>query len=223
MSAATEFFGLPSSYLENDPASFVAPKNLELVERRAAGPRLLDYGCATGGYSLALQERGFSCTAIDVDAPLIDRAREAGVNAHVVTPGDPIPFDDRSFDTVVLFETLEHVPDYLFVLSEARRVTRNNILISVPNCTATPELARASACFDHYLAEDHVNFFTREELGAALGQIFSRHEISEGDFIEPTLYKELFPLPLAYAFKALRRARMLRTPLSYRLFAEAQR
>jgi ubiquinone/menaquinone biosynthesis C-methylase UbiE len=223
MSGATEFLGLPSSYLEADPTSFVAPKNLEFVERRAAGKRLLDYGCATGGYSLALQKRGFTCTAIDVDAPLVERAREAGVDAHVVRPGEPIPFEDRSFDTVVLFETLEHVPDYAFVLGEARRVTRNNVVISVPNCTATPDLARASACFDHYLAEDHVNFFTREELGAALGSIFSRHEINEADYIEPALYKELFPLPLAFAFKALRRARLLRARLSYRLFAEAQR
>ncbi len=219
MSAATRFLGLPSSYLEAVPSRFVAAKNLEFVERRAAGKRLLAYGC----YSLALRDRGYSCTAIDFDAAPVERARSQGVDARLVRVGDPIPFEDRSFDTVVLFETLEKVPDYRFVLSEARRVTRKNVLISVPNCTATPDLARASACFDHYLAEDHVNFFTRDELGEALGAFFSRHEIIEDDYVDPALDKELFPPTLASFLRQLRRAGFLRRALSYRLFAEAER
>ncbi|MDQ2911498.1 MAG: class I SAM-dependent methyltransferase [Actinomycetota bacterium] len=223
MSRAVEFLGLPPTYLADSPEAFVAPQNLSFIEQRAAGKRLLDYGCATAGYSLVLGKRGYSCTAIDVEPELIEQARSHGVDARVVEPEAPIPFGDSSFDTVVLFETLEHVPDYEFVLSEARRVTRNNVLISVPNCTETPLLAQASTVLDHYLAEDHVNFFTLQQLDETLGRLFASHEIFEGDYIDQALYRQLFPFPFNYGVMVLGRLGVLRKTLSYRLFADARR
>ena len=222
MIRAARFLGLPESYREAAPTAFVAPDNLRFVEERAAGRRILDYGCGAGGYSLALAQRGFECVAVDVDAELVAHARDAGVDARVVDAGARLPFDDGSFDTVILFETLEHVRDYEQVLREARRVARANVLITVPDCTATPLLARASVVFDHYLADDHVNFFSVDEIGAALSRVFARHDVHQGNYIDLALFRELFPLPIAYAAAALMRLRLMRPRLSYRLFADAR-
>lgn len=50
----------------------------------AAGPRVLDIGCGTGGAALACARRGAHVTAIDIDAGMLDvarrRAAESGLD-----------------------------------------------------------------------------------------------------------------------------------------------
>lgn len=41
---------------------------------------------------------------------------------HTVMPGEPLPFDDETFNAVVTFSTLEHVHDDLGALAEITRV-----------------------------------------------------------------------------------------------------
>lgn len=60
------------------------------------------------------------------------------------TQGDAanLPFTDGSYDTVVLGEILEHVARPARVLSEAVRVARQKVLVTVPNEHAWPQEAR---------------------------------------------------------------------------------
>jgi SAM-dependent methyltransferase len=208
-------------YLEHDPDSLVAPGHLQWTRERA-GRVILDVGCATGGYCLALGRLGFDCTGVDVNEAYVARAREAGVDAHAVAPGEPLPFPDGSFDTVLLFEVLEHVGEYRQVLEEARRVVRRNVLVTVPNNGAQPLLRSVSLSFDHMLDVDHVNFFTRETLEAALGETFSWSRVEEREPRDLSLLLALFPLPLRPLLLGLARARLYRPRLSYRLYAEAR-
>jgi SAM-dependent methyltransferase len=209
-----------SFYLDHGPEELVAAAHLEWVRPRA-GPEILDLGCGTGGYCLALGREGFRCTGADVNEAYVRRAREAGVRAHLLAPGEPLPFADRQFDTVLLFEVLEHVPDHLTLLREARRVTRRNVLVSVPNNGAQPLLRAASLSFDHMLDVDHVNFFTKASLEAALADVFAEARVEEREHKDLSLYLRTLPLPLAAALGALVKLRLVRPRLSYRLFAEA--
>lgn len=43
--------------------------------------------------------------------------------------GKHLPFDDNSFDCVLIVDVLHHTNDYLEVLKEAKRVSRKNILV----------------------------------------------------------------------------------------------
>lgn len=45
---------------------------------------------------------------------------------------DRLPFPDNTFDTVVMSEVIEHQEDYQNLLSEARRISRDQIVITVP-------------------------------------------------------------------------------------------
>jgi SAM-dependent methyltransferase len=44
-----------------------------------------------------------------------------------------LPFEDKSFDVACLNEVLEHMPDPIGALKEARRVARKRIIVTVPN------------------------------------------------------------------------------------------
>ena len=46
---------------------------------------------------------------------------------------DKLPFEDDSVDFIFSYHTLEHVPDYLFALSEIHRVLKHGGLFSGPS------------------------------------------------------------------------------------------
>jgi ubiquinone/menaquinone biosynthesis C-methylase UbiE len=210
-----------SFYLDAAAEQFVAPGHLAFVRERA-GEQLLDYGCATGGYCLALTEAGYRCTGVDVNAAYIDLAKRRGVDAHLIGPDEQLPFSDASFETVLLFEVLEHVPEYQSVLREAKRVARQNVLITVPNCGSNPALQRASLVFDHMLEVDHVNFFTRSELEAVLAQLFTSYDVREEEPKDTALYQLIFPRLVAASLALLTQSGVTKRKFSYRLFAEAR-
>lgn len=47
---------------------------------------------------------------------------------------DLIPFGDKSFDTVLCLDTLEHINDIHRSFADLMRVTRKTLIISLPNC-----------------------------------------------------------------------------------------
>ncbi|MDQ3387656.1 MAG: methyltransferase domain-containing protein, partial [Actinomycetota bacterium] len=52
---------------------------------------------------------------------------------------DQLPFEDNSVDLIFSYHTLEHVPNYLFALSEIHRVLKNGgaFLVGLPYITLT--------------------------------------------------------------------------------------
>ena len=116
---------------------FLAPGGAANVHRTVAGTELagcavLDIGCGIGGADLVLAgELGARVTAIDIEAPLLARARERAERAGLadrieyrqVEPG-PLPFADASFDHVFTSGVLIHVEDKPAMLADIRRVLR---------------------------------------------------------------------------------------------------
>jgi SAM-dependent methyltransferase len=205
-------------YLGRDPMSGVSASILEFVKTRA-GRHIVDLGCGTGGYAAWLLRAGFDVTAIDRNAAHVAAAASLGVPARQVD--GPLPFEDRSVDTVVMIEVLEHVPDEAIesLLADVRRVVRTNLLLTVPDCGDVSKLQDAGVTCEHFLAADHVQFFTARSLSALLGKFFRKVEIVRGDPIQPHL---LLPPTVRRPISALYRAGVLRPSLYGRLFAEAR-
>jgi SAM-dependent methyltransferase len=91
---------------------------------------ILDFGCGTKPYE-NLFHRCESYTGLDT--------RNSGHNhqksqVDVYFDGFKIPFPDETFDAVVSFQVLEHVPDSKLMLSEIHRVLKKSgkILITAP-------------------------------------------------------------------------------------------
>lgn len=93
------------------------------------GTRLLEVGCGVGAVLAVLGQEypGLSLTGVDLEPQQLAFARghleRAGVEAVLVeADGQALPFAEASFDHVWMMWFLEHVPDPLAALREARRV-----------------------------------------------------------------------------------------------------
>jgi len=129
-----------------------------------AGHSFLDVGCGNGRYVLKFSE-DHETSGIDIQSyPQWD---ESPGQFQVADAAD-LPFEDGSIETIVSFETLEHVPSPESVLREFHRVCRKNIIFSVPNCELPPGLEGSRLAFYHYTDRSHVNFFTRDSLETML-------------------------------------------------------
>jgi cyclopropane fatty-acyl-phospholipid synthase-like methyltransferase len=98
----------------------------------AAGSRLLDVGCGSGGPALRLAETvGASVLGVDVLEEGIDTAtqlaHERGLDDRAsflrVDAGGRLPFDEASFDAVLSIDAMCHLPNRLDILREWHRVT----------------------------------------------------------------------------------------------------
>ena len=84
------------------------------------GARMLDVGCGTGW----LAEHFADYTGIDGSPDAVARAGERGRHVLLARVEEPLPFENASFDGVVVKDLLEHVEDPVAVLLEVHRVLR---------------------------------------------------------------------------------------------------
>lgn len=132
-----------------------------------AGQSILDVGCANGVYVKRLLDEQREVFGVDL---LYFPHWAALPNRIVMADAIRLPCAADSFDTVISFETLEHVPDYRAALAEYHRVTRGNIIVSVPNCETPPALRDAGLTYHHWIDRTHVHFFTLDSLNSSLEQ-----------------------------------------------------
>jgi len=172
-----------SSFYQSEAAVGLISENLVRFAVRWCGKSVLDLGCSTGNYMIRLNSLGFRCTGADVNPGYVEAAKKRGLEVVHVTGN--LPFPDKSFDSVLMFEVAEHIPDLEPLLREVRRVARKNILITVPNCEGYDELKKSGLTFEHFLEADHKNFFTPETLRRYLSDLFEDFEIRAGDPVNP--------------------------------------
>ena len=122
---------------EMDPAyRRRARRLLDYLELRD-GATVLDCGCGYGFFSMAMTHlRDLKIVALDGDLTRILKGQQDGINAHFLG-GDAqcLPFADQSFDSILLTEVLEHLPDDRAALRELHRILKPGgvLSISVPH------------------------------------------------------------------------------------------
>jgi SAM-dependent methyltransferase len=207
-----------SWYREADPMSQVDLALLEHVADRC-GRTVLDLGCGLGGYTRALEERGFDCRGLDVNGEYVERARALGVRADVYD-GERLPVEDRSVETVILIEVVEHLEEPAALLREAGRVAAGNVVVTTPNCTQSFDTAPIE--FSHMFDVDHRQFFTLASLRELLEASFERVEVRQIQPVDDFVAALVLPGALRRLRRGLARAGLVRPRYFYRLLGEGR-
>lgn len=137
------------------------PKKAALLKKYAVG-KVLDVACGSGIYSNYLSELGHDVVGVDSEVEFVRKAKKnyQGLDMRVAS-AEKLPFGENSFETVVLFDILEHVDD-VKVLKEALRVGKR-VIISVPR--ENQDVLRAyGLSHAHYLDRTHLRTYTLETL-----------------------------------------------------------
>lgn len=134
------------------------PQRAEFRHRAAVGlvPKgtALDVGCGDGLLLMMLGQKGVVAKGIDLSDVAVAQCKAKGLTAlQGDFTKDPLPFADRSFDTVIALDVLEHVYDPEAVLKEMIRVSSKNIIIGVPNFSSLP--ARLQTLFGKVPENNH--------------------------------------------------------------------
>ena len=162
-------------------------------------------------------KEGMKCVGCDINLQYLRKAALQGL--PVVNVDSRLPFPDRSFDSVLMFEVIEHVPDIQNILKEAFRVARKNVLITVPNSENIEVMKSNDVTYAHMLSSDHLHFFDPVSFKRLLEQHAGRVTIERSDPIYPFWFVGR-SLPF-YALKLLFRARLLKPNFFSRLYAVA--
>lgn len=105
-----------------------------------------------------LAARG-SVTGVDIDAEAVERASSRTDGTFIQSSVPPIPLDSGVFDSVVSFETIEHIEPDAELISEFARVLKpgGDLIISSPNRAVTSPDGEIGNQF-------HVREYTLKEL-----------------------------------------------------------
>jgi len=152
---------------------------------------LLDIGCSDKG---VWEHAPYKPTTVDINPAW---------EPDIVADAHSLPFEDNSYDVVTITEILEHVKDDKKCLSEAYRIARKKVIITVPWEEMWTEE------FGRFKNPDHIRYYTPDgfrELLMELGLVFSTDIIKWGGFmwIGVEIYKRD---ALQSKFRAVRRRR----------------
>ena len=124
-----------------------------------AGKRVLDAACGVGYGTALLADTAREVVGVDVseDAIAYARSRYARPNVEFRVEDLLAPeLDDRSFDVVCSFETIEHLPDRETYLGHVARVLRDDgvYIVSTPRADETTEAPDNPHHFVEYSSGD---------------------------------------------------------------------
>ncbi|MCB0208522.1 MAG: class I SAM-dependent methyltransferase [Anaerolineae bacterium] len=189
---------------------------LRAVERYA-GQSVLDIGCSTGDYVTYLNVNGRTAFGLDVLADGIWVSNQ--FPRFVEGSASKLPFAPNTFDTVLAFEVLEHIPEPLETLKAIHQVCKRNIIISVPDCEMSDDMLRAGLLYAHWRDRTHCNFFTQQSLEEILRA--GGFRVEKMTYINPILPDFLvlrsFNVPFGPAYFAARVLRRIPFRKQYRM------
>lgn len=158
----SNYYRVNASFLGWGIDSSLDLERVKLLDEFVVGKDVLDVGCGFGHYVDYLCKKGFNAIGVDSEEQFINKAKRKREGVFIKADAEKLPFKNLEFDTVLLFDILEHGDDEK-ILREAKRVTKERILVIVP-AVVDKVLADSGVIFRHYIDKSHLREYQKENL-----------------------------------------------------------
>lgn len=128
------------------------------------GQRVFDVGCGDGASLLDIAKAGAEAYGTEYDRNVVPVAKALGLNIFF---GDlkAASYADGFFDTITMSQLLEHVPDPITFIRQAKQKLKpgGQIILSFPNINSF-NCKRCSRRWINWHVPYHINFFTKKSI-----------------------------------------------------------
>lgn len=178
------------------------PERSQYLKDEVKGKSFLDVGCATGIYGDMLAGEGLEAHGVDFTPEFIEYAKKHHRGTFAVANAYKLPYKDKSIDTVLLLDLLEHIDD-VKALKEAMRVAKKRIIIVVPTAVSR-ELEESGLLFRDYLDVSHLRYYTREMMEDLAAEVGVKYTTLRG--VAPMGFEKLLRETIAFPSRFITRA-----------------
>jgi SAM-dependent methyltransferase len=169
-----------------------------LLPLRLPPARVLEVGCAHGAYVALLGWAGYEAVGTEVSPAVAKFAHETFGVRVLAGFVEKLPFEEGSFDVIVLNDVLEHLPDPAATLTYCARLLSKGgfFVIQTPEYKEHLSYEQLNASNDLFLKhmdrnnEEHLYLFSRRSAGA----FFSGLGFPQLDFSNP-----VYPYDMSFA------------------------
>ena len=117
---------------------------LKEIKHIKKSQKILEVGCGAGSMTAHLHQQGFNIIGTDLSKDLLEYAQKTHPKTKfVLMNGESLDFEDESFDIVMSFDVIEHIPDTKQHFKEVHRVLKKggkyifvtpNKIVNLPYC-----------------------------------------------------------------------------------------
>ena len=199
--------------------SFLSALRKHATHLPPKGSRVLDIGTAGGAFLEAAEKFGFQAFGLEPSADLVQRGQKRGLQIQQGTI-EKHTFAPHSFDMVCLWDVIEHLPDPLNALREAKKLLKPDgvLLINFPDI-GTWQAKMAGDRF-WWIISVHLHHFTRSSLarlceraGFKVFRATRYWQILEFGYLESLAVH--YKIPLAATIKKLTPSWIQKLPIPY--------
>lgn len=142
----------------------IVDSGIEILNIKNNYEKILDYGCATGGFLKFLANNGVNPKNIygcDIGGDMMEKAKRVTPNVFTTTE---IKSFNTKFDLITMWNVIEHIYDPINELELIRNLLNQDgeILIETPRYGKLATLLNQD--YSHFLVVEHINLFSREAI-----------------------------------------------------------